>query len=285
MGIYTALSYGITWVSWILMCLAAGGFDKWADSALFSFLSVLLMFPPALSNILTRIVTREGMTDSFLCLRLKGKIKYYIASLFLPILVAFLIGIICSFVFTDGFSLEAINREADGIKGYAGNILFMIGISAATAYITFGEEFGWRGYLYPKLEKLIGTPKAVLLGGIVWGIWHAPIIVMGHNFGTDYPGYPFVGILIMCIYCTAAGAVLMWLTKKTGSVYPAALTHAVINNCTGLVVALTAPGITENVENNIFRFQLVHMLTASLIYSVFAFLLIKESRKKTVNNT
>lgn len=267
------------------MYIAAGSFDKWADSTLFSFLSVLLMFPPALANILTRIITKEGMENSFLCLKLKGKIKYYIISLFLPILVSLIVGIICSFVFTDGFSISAINEQANGSSGYAGNILFMIGISAATAYITFGEEFGWRGYLYPRLEKLIGLPKTLLLGGIIWGIWHAPVTVMGHNFGTGYPGFPFTGILIMCIFCTTAGALLHWLTKKTGSVYPASLTHAVINNCTGLVVALTAPGITETVENNIFRFQLVHMLTASLIYSVFAFLLIKEGRKKTVSNT
>lgn len=267
------------------MCIAAGSFDKWADSTLFSFLSVLLMFPPALANILTRIITKEGMENSFLCLKLKGKIRYYIISLFLPILVSLIIGVICSFVFTDGFSISAINEQANGSSGFAANILYMMSISAATAYITFGEEFGWRGYLYPKFEKLIGLPKTLLLGGIIWGIWHAPITVMGHNFGTGYPGFPFTGILIMCIFCTAAGAMLYWLTKKTGSVYPASLTHAVINNCTGLVVVLTAPGITETIENNIFRFQLVHMLSASLIYSVFAFLLTKESRKKALSST
>lgn len=284
-GIFITLAYGINWTSWIIIYSIAGSYEKITESPLLSFLWVLLMFPPALSNILTRIITKEGMENSLLSLKLNGKMKYYIAPLFLPILIAFIIGIICSFVFTDGFSIKAIDEQAGGFAGFAGNILYMISISAATAYITFGEEFGWRGYLYPKLEKLIGMPKAVILGGIIWGMWHAPIIANGYNFGTDYPGAPFIGLLIMCIFCIAGGSMLMWLTKKTDSIYPASIAHAIINNCTGLVVVLIAPETDKIIENDIFHFQLVHMLSASLIYSVFAFLLIRESRKKTVSNT
>jgi membrane protease YdiL (CAAX protease family) len=54
---------------------------------------------------------------------------------------------------------------------------------------TFGEEFGWRAYLQPKLMPL-GGRKVILLMGLIWGVWHWPVIAMGHNYGLDYPGVP-----------------------------------------------------------------------------------------------
>ena len=41
-----------------------------------------------------------------------------------------------------------------------------------------GEELGWRTYMYPKLEKLIGPAGSVIVGGIIWGIWHFPATIM-----------------------------------------------------------------------------------------------------------
>jgi membrane protease YdiL (CAAX protease family) len=75
-----------------------------------------------------------------------------------------------------------------------------------------GEEGGWRGYMMPKLINIMGRGKALLLGGIIWGLWHAPLTCIGHNFGTDYPGFPFVGIIKMCIFCTLMGIILTFLT-------------------------------------------------------------------------
>lgn len=39
--------------------------------------------------------------------------------------------------------------------------------------------------------------------GVIWGLWHAPAIVMGHNYGMGYAGFPIAGILIMTLACTA----------------------------------------------------------------------------------
>ena len=70
---------------------------------------------------------------------------------------------------------------------------------------------------------------ALLCGGIIWGLWHAPLTCIGHNFGTDYPGFPYVGIVQMCIFCTLVGVLLTILTEKSGSVWPAAFMHAIGN--------------------------------------------------------
>ena len=53
---------------------------------------------------------------------------------------------------------------------------------------------GWRGYLLQKLSKEYSVQKSIIISGIIWGIWHAPIIAMGHNYGTGYVGAPWLGI-------------------------------------------------------------------------------------------
>lgn len=83
--------------------------------------------------------------------------------------------------------------------------------------------------MMPKLMKLMGQKRAFLVGGIIWGLWHAPLTCIGHNFGTDYPGFPYVGILLMCIFCTLIGTILTMLTIKSGSIWPATIMHAVNN--------------------------------------------------------
>lgn len=81
--------------------------------------------------------------------------------------------------------------------------------------------------------KLMGKPAAILVGGILWGLWHAPLTISGHNFGTEYKGFPWLGIVLMCLYCIATNAVLTLLTEKTKSIYPACICHGMNNNICG----------------------------------------------------
>ncbi|MCX6068317.1 MAG: CPBP family intramembrane metalloprotease, partial [Chloroflexi bacterium] len=62
--------------------------------------------------------------------------------------------------------------------------------------IAFGEEYGWRGFLQTELIKL-GRIRGIFILGVIWGIWHWPVIWMGYN----YPGQPVLGSLFMVIYC------------------------------------------------------------------------------------
>ena len=126
------------------------------------------------------------------------------------------------------------------------------------SFAAFGEEFGWRGYMMPKLIKLFGIKKAVFAGGIIWGLWHAPLTCVGHNFGTDYPGFPYLGILVMCLDCTVTGIMLTYLTVKSGSIWPAAIMHAV-NNANPSILALftntdKAAGILNHSINGYFLY-------------------------------
>jgi membrane protease YdiL (CAAX protease family) len=98
-----------------------------------------------------------------------------------------------------------------------------------------GEEFGWRAYLQPKLMPL-GGRKAMLVMGVVWGLWHAPIIAMGHNYGTEYPGAPWLGILTMTWIMFILGTFLGWAVLRGGSVWPAVIGHGAFNGIAGIYV-------------------------------------------------
>ena len=114
-------------------------------------------------------------------------------------------------------------------------VLSLTAVPISQLLPSLGEEAGWRGVMYPFLKERLGVTPGRIVGGILWGIWHAPLTVEGHNFGKDYPGYPYVGILLMILSCTAIGAFLMWLTRRTDSVYPAAIAHAVNNSGGGML--------------------------------------------------
>lgn len=87
-----------------------------------------------------------------------------------------------------------------------------------------GEELGWRGLLLPSLMRL-GKLRAYLLLGIIWGVWHLPLVLVGFN----YPGHPYTGALLMCFGTIAIGAFINEFTLAYRSTLLAAFIHAAIN--------------------------------------------------------
>ncbi|KON31252.1 hypothetical protein AC477_04280 [miscellaneous Crenarchaeota group-1 archaeon SG8-32-1] len=89
----------------------------------------------------------------------------------------------------------------------------------------FGEEYGCRIFLQDRLAQQFGRIKGVLLVGLVWGLWHAPLIA----FGANYPGYPVLGILLFTIFAIEISIPLGLAVFKSKSVWLAAYLHGVIN--------------------------------------------------------
>jgi len=90
-----------------------------------------------------------------------------------------------------------------------------------------------RGDLQGELIKM-GKARGILLVGIVWGLWHAPIIMMGHN----YPGYPVLGVLVMTLYTIGLGFFLGYAVLKSGSVWLAAFLHALNNGVASFLMVV-----------------------------------------------
>lgn len=99
----------------------------------------------------------------------------------------------------------------------------------------FGEEFGWRGYLLPRLMTLLGPWPGLLLHGAIWGFWHAPLIYLA---GYNYPGHNVLGVPLFVVFCTLAGVLLGWLQLASDSVLAPTIAHASLNAIGGLPLLL-----------------------------------------------
>lgn len=120
--------------------------------------------------------------------------------------------------------------EAPGWVVYAALPLALAAPFINALIVTFGEEFGWRGYLLPKLARRMGWIWASAVVGVVWGVWHTPaILVVGHNYGRPW-----------CLECLGAFVLLTlpmsflhtWAYLKYG-VWGAAFLHGAVNGWAG----------------------------------------------------
>ncbi len=97
----------------------------------------------------------------------------------------------------------------------------------------FGEEYGWRGFLQRSLAQG-GRVKGTLLVGLIWGLWHAPLILMGYNF----PDHPVLGVLLMTIFCIEMAYFLAYAVYKSKGVWTAAFLHGINNNAVAFFFAV-----------------------------------------------
>jgi hypothetical protein len=108
-----------------------------------------------------------------------------------------------------------------------------------TSLFTFGEEFGWTGYLLVKLLPL-GRWRAAVIYGVVWGLWHAPIIARGFN----YPGYPVIGVMMMCALTTAFALTQTALWLRSRSVLLTSFFHASVNSQGLGIIPMAVAGVS-----------------------------------------
>ena len=243
--LYLVLSFSLTWL-WFFLTVKNG--DTWDEmTQARQSLVALGMMGPLIAHILTRLFTREGFA-------MTGK-----GSMMLGIVLSdrkwiwFLLAFLLPWTYTELANAIALLISPNlydptyyQVLEVDRRILLLMPVNALISgtigsFAAFGEEGGWRGYMMPKLFKVMGRVPALLTGGIIWGLWHAPLTCIGHNFGTDYPGFPYVGIVKMCIFCTLVGVLLTILTEKSGSVWPAAFMHAIGNAAPSILQGFVNP--------------------------------------------
>lgn len=105
------------------------------------------------------------------------------------------------------------------------------------AVFAFGEEYGWRNYLVDALREKKFVCATVFIG-LVWGLWHFPLILLGHN----YPQHSVAGVFMMVIFCVLASFIETYLVIKAKSVFPAAIFHGTLNAVAGLNVLVIKGG-------------------------------------------
>ena len=247
--LFLGLTFFFTYGALAVMALARIPYGSPLCTSIFA---VCMLFP-ALGSLITRLLTKEGWRDSFLRLHWKGNWRFYLFGLFGPPLLT-VVGAIVYFLlfpkqFDPGFAIIAQMLEAQGLDGSIAPWIVLsqlvLGLFGGILNFPFalGEELGWRGYLFPKLCQRMSARWAAILTGVIWGLWHAPMIAMGHNYGVGYLTAPWGGILAMVVFCIVCGASLCYLTARTQSVFPAALWHGALNAFSAAPVLFLATGV------------------------------------------
>lgn len=247
--VFLAITFALTWgyEFMVVYPLVEGDLSK--GGSMTTMLAVgAAMFFPAIGVVLTRLVTHEGFGHCVIKPYPRRKsLPWFLVAWFGPGVFAALGALLYFVLFPGDFDPQATNfvQTLQTQMAAAGQtsappanvetlvlVQVVVGIvlgPALNIFTTFGEEWGWRGYLMPKMAHRLRIVPTMLLTGVIWGLWHAPITALGHNYGVGYPGWPFTGILAMSCFCTVCGIFLSYVTIRTGSCLAAAFGHGALN--------------------------------------------------------
>jgi CAAX protease family protein len=227
--LFVALAYGSAWALWFALNPHIGRLFTAAETPeelSARSLVALGMFAPLLAAVLMRLfVSKDGLRGSLGPVRVW---RYYGVAVLVPmILVSLTIALDVALAvgdFTWGGKvplwLEYLALALNGLT--------------LGAFFAFGEEYGWRGYLLPRLLPL-GEVKAAVLVGLIWGPWHIPLIVGGLN----YPGVN--PLLAIAVFIPAAVVMSLLFTRvfvlAGGSVLVVAVLHGSLNSFSDRLMA------------------------------------------------
>ena len=272
-GVFLLITFGLMYIfGWKVYDVILNGGKVTGWLYLCYYISA---FSPAMGCIVTRYAFSEGFKDDILFPKFTGHFRPYLLSVVLPLAFGLVNCILITLCLGAGFSIKA--------EGGLLEVLATLSVSSAGIYMAFfiliGEEFGWRAFLYDKLEKVFGLNGSIVMGGIIWGLWHVPALLgAGLNFGKDAPGFPITNILLMCAFCIAGGAMLQMLKKMTDSVVAPIIAHAVIDTiCNPLAIMFLSK---EHVEGKTFQMGCC-MLVSSLIIGIPCWVYMVRNEKTT----
>lgn len=237
-AVYLRLTFSAAWI----MQIIASIFAKQGNVIIFQGLLAIMMFVPLIAVKISGFPLKSlGWIPE-----LKGKIKYLFLALWTPAVLGTLGAVIYFLFFPDALDLTGemmiaqVGEEASNQLQEQGlTVPIYLAISAVQAITiapflnmipAVGEEAGWRGMLYPFLKEKFSVTTGRILGGIIWGAWHFPVMILaGYEYGTDYFGAPVLGMFLFCIFAVTTGIFLDMLYEKTDCIWIPAIGHGAIN--------------------------------------------------------
>ena len=257
-GLYFLLTFGMAWLCQVGGCMAL---LRDGNAVLYQVLLVVCMFCPLLAVLLVQKAFLHQPTG--IGWKVQGKRRYWWMAWFAPAVFTVLGAALYFIVFpsrldTTGswlVSMYGSEWDAHSLKTELGvtvrSYILQNGLLAVTlapiinAIPALGEEAGWRGYMMPRLKEQFGLLNGRLLGGVVWGIWHWPLMLLvGYEYGTNYLGAPLLGLVVWCVVCFALNTLLDILYEKTECIWVPAIAHGAFNAVAALFVVLTNPADT-----------------------------------------
>lgn len=155
--------------------------------------------------------------------------------------------------------------------------LWSIVFLSVTLIPAFGEEFGWRGYLLPRLAARMGGRQAMLVHAVIWWLWHWPALIAaavqmfkGGN-AIDLPGNLFAAVALILVVGGPStilhGVVFAWIWSKTESLAVVVAYHALYDGVRDtLAVALGGSALTSNTLAEIWPTAVICLLGLFLLW-------------------
>lgn len=238
--VFLAFCFGLSWGSAGLFAALGGRYDSPVGQAFVS----LYMLLPMVSVWLTQWVCGERLfSNCGVSFKLNGWwLAAWIGMPLFCIAAALLSGLMpgASLSLGSDLMVESVMKIGEQMPGLGPwgvlGLTLVSGLMAGAtvnALFAFGEEVAWRGFLNVALGHL-GFWKRAGLIGFVWGLWHAPIILMGHN----YPDHRVAGVLMMIAFCMLLAPIFLLIRERSKSVVAAAVAHGSLNATAGLSLVL-----------------------------------------------
>lgn len=226
--VFVVIAYGLAWLVALPLWLHDG-----LRNPLISPLGFAMMATPAIGALAaTRFVLRPAHPARFLGLvplRPWRRTVTYAALGFLGVQVLGVLAVLLA-------GALGVARVEFGATTWSTLATIPL-ISLLIAVPALGEELGWRGFLLPALRPL-GTWPALGLSGVIWGLWHAPLILLGYNYGLTSA----LGLVFMSVTTVLIGGIFGWLRMRSASVWPSTFAHGALNASSGLLLAALVPG-------------------------------------------
>ena len=254
-GLYFLFAFGMAWLCQVGGCIAL---LQQNNAVLYQLALIVTMFCPLLAVLLVQKAFLRQPTG--IGWKVQGKRRFWLAAWFGPAVLTLLGAVLYFAVFpsrldTSGSWLATAyggRWTPEALKTELGvtttSYLIQNGLLAVTLaplanmIPAVGEEAGWRGYMMPRLKERLGLLNGRLLGGIIWGVWHWPLMLLvGYEYGMDYLGAPVLGLVVWCVFCFAMNSLLDLLYEKTSCIWVPAIAHGAFNAVAALFTVLTYP--------------------------------------------
>jgi membrane protease YdiL (CAAX protease family) len=216
---FVLLAYGFAWAIWASLAPAiidALRDGRTPDNFAASPAVTLGMYAPALAAVVMRLfISKEGLRRALGPL---PSLRMALGAVLIPMaLILILVAIVTATNIGDATPGKPL--------GSLLAILTFVGVPIGSA-LAFGEEFGWRGYLLPKLLPL-GEVKAAVIVGLIWGAWHLPVLIVGLN----YPGQSIIAVLVVFVLSATLLSVLhaRFFVASGYSLIAVSLVHGSLN--------------------------------------------------------
>lgn len=242
---FLAVTFAFSWLAWLLGFLAF-------DGQALGFASVVVGgFGPMVGAVAVRRLRGEPVKAWLRdLLRVRVAPRWYLLAVAIPL--AFSV-VHAAYLAAAGATLSP-SLVAERLPGYLGSLVFVFFLGGGQ------EEFGWRGFMLPRLQAAHGAAAASLAIGVAWALWHLPLFALPGAIYADRPFTSYVAVPLVLAF------VYTWLYNRADRALPVVMLLHAGTNSAGTLVPVPADALTTVVSGT--EYHLVQAAGALLVLAL-----------------